>query len=154
MPVGICDSRLMSLFMLLSVILQFSHLSCYSVSYICSCSYYYLCTLFSARVVPFTHTHSPWSRSDDPGFARPDIGRLFPLCRCSMRLYDLRGTGLSLFWFWYSFLFLFLLLFFDSCISPLASILFLISFQILYSLICIIAVTYDYVLIYSLFRLI
>ena len=28
----------------------------------------------SARAFP-SHTHSPWSRSDDPGFARPDIGR-------------------------------------------------------------------------------
>ena len=61
-----CDSRLMSLFMLLSVILQFSHLSCYSVSYICSCSCYYLCTLFACTSSPlYIHTHQvafwrPW----------------------------------------------------------------------------------------------
>ena len=30
----------------------------------------------SARALSPLHTHSPWSRSDDPGFARPDIGRL------------------------------------------------------------------------------
>ena len=42
--------------------------------------------------------------------------------------------SLSPFWFWYSCISLFLLLLFDSCISPLASILFLISFQIMYSL--------------------
>ena len=27
------------------------------------------------ELFPLLHTHSPWSRSDDPGFARPDIGR-------------------------------------------------------------------------------
>ena len=30
---------------------------------------------YARAISPFTHTHSPWSRSDDPGFARPDIGR-------------------------------------------------------------------------------
>ena len=44
----------------------------------------------------------------------------------------------------YSYISLFLLLLFDSCISPLASILFLISFEIMCSLICIIAVIADY----------
>ena len=39
-----------------------------------------------ARVLLFIHTLTR-SLSDDPGFARPDIGRLFLLCRCSMRLY-------------------------------------------------------------------
>ena len=35
----------------------------------------FLCTVSHARAFPPLHTHSPWSRSDDPGFARPDIGR-------------------------------------------------------------------------------
>ena len=34
-----------------------------------------LCTCSYARAIFPLHTHSPWSRSDDPGFARPDIGR-------------------------------------------------------------------------------
>ena len=41
----------------------------------------YLLLLFmhclSARALSPLHTHSLWSRSDDPGFARPAIGRLF-----------------------------------------------------------------------------
>ena len=50
---------------------------CYMVSFICSCSYYDLCTLFLLHeLFPLLHTHSLWSRSDDPGFARPAIGRL------------------------------------------------------------------------------
>ena len=74
------------------------------------------------------------SISDDPGFARPDIGRLFLLCRCSVRLYALRGTWVLSLLFWYSCIFLFLLLFFDSGILPLASISFLTSFEIMCSL--------------------
>ena len=58
---------------------------CYSVAYV---SYYliilylqlFLLLLYApglyARVFPFTHTLTR-SLSDDPGFARPDIGRLF-----------------------------------------------------------------------------
>jgi len=116
---------------------------CYSVAYV-SC---YLIILYLqlfllllyapclyARALPFTHTLTR-SLSDDPGFARPDIGRLF---YCADVRWDCttceEPDSLSLFWFWYSFLSLFLLLFFDSCISPLASILFLISFQIMCSL--------------------
>ena len=49
----------------------------------------------SARAVSPLHTHSLWSRSDDPGFARPDIGRLFLMCRYSMRRYALRIAGAS-----------------------------------------------------------
>ena len=103
------------------------------------------------------HTHSPWSRSDDPGFARPDIGRLFLMCRCSMRRYALRGAWVLSLWFWYTCI-LFLLSFFDSCISPLTSIQ--LSFSSCYSLLSC-AVLYVLlqwsliikVLIHSLFRL-
>ena len=52
----------------------------------------YMYMVSSARAVSPLHTHSLWSRSDDPGFARPDIGRLFLMCRCSMRRYALRGA--------------------------------------------------------------
>ena len=73
-----------------------------------------------ARAFSPLHTHSPWSRSDDPGFARPDIGRLFLMCRCLMRRYALRGAWVLFLWFWYFCIFLFLLLFLDSRISHLA----------------------------------
>ena len=58
---------LFSLFYLLLLLLLFMHI------------------VSSARVLSPLHTHSLWSRSDDPGFARPDIGRLFLMCRYSMR---------------------------------------------------------------------
>ena len=54
-----CDSCLISLFMLLSDILQFSYLSCYLVSYICSCSsYYFMHIVYMHEFFPL-HTHSP-----------------------------------------------------------------------------------------------
>ena len=65
----------------------------------------------SARAVSPLHTHSLWSRSDDPGFARPVIGRLFLMCRFSMRWYALRGAWVLSLWFWYTCI-LFLLWFF------------------------------------------
>ena len=61
-----CDNCVISLFVLSSDILQFSYLSCYLVSYICSCSCYYLCTLFTCTSFSlYTHTHQvafwrPW----------------------------------------------------------------------------------------------
>ena len=68
-----CAICLLPVFMLLSYVLLFSYLFCYLA---CSCSYCYLCTISLHEIFPPLHTHSPWSRSDDPGFARPDIGRL------------------------------------------------------------------------------
>ena len=38
-----------------------------------------LCTCSYARAIFPLHTHSLWSLSDDPRFARPDIGRLVPI---------------------------------------------------------------------------
>ena len=51
-----------------------------------------LCTLFICTSSPlYTHTLTR-SLSDDPGFARPDIGRLILLFRCSLSSYALRGV--------------------------------------------------------------
>jgi len=91
------------------------------------------CTLFICTSSPL-YTHSPGRFLTTLDLHVQILDALLLLCRYSMRLYALRGTGRSLFWFWYSFLSLFLLLLFDSCISPLAYILFLISFQIMCSL--------------------
>ena len=74
---------------------------CYLVFLPAVISYYYICTWFLLHELFPLYTHSLWSRSDDPGFARPDIGRLFLMCRCSTRLFVLRGTGRSFFYFWY-----------------------------------------------------
>ena len=52
-----------------------------------------------ARAVLFTHTLTR-SLSDDPGFARPDIGRFVSIVQVfdeTVRLYALRGTGRSLY---------------------------------------------------------
>ena len=86
------------------------------------------------RAVLFTHTLTR-SLSDDPEFARPDIGCFVSI----VQVFDetvrfARSWILSPFLFWYSYIFLFLLLFFDSCISHLASISFLTSFEIMCSL--------------------
>ena len=62
--------------MLLSVILQFSYfimLFSYMLSTVVLDIA--LCTFSYARAISPLHAHSLWSRSDDPGFARPDIGR-------------------------------------------------------------------------------
>ena len=45
----------------------------FSVAVIC---YYLVHTVYMHELFPFTHTLTR-SLSDDPGFARPDIGRLF-----------------------------------------------------------------------------
>ena len=51
----------------------------------------------SARAVPFTHTLTR-SRSDDPGFARPDIGRFVPVVQVFDETVRLaRNQTLSLF---------------------------------------------------------
>ena len=101
------------------------HTCCYSLFILLFSAFSYLLLLFMHIVLlhelfPLLHTHSPWSRSDDPGFARPDIGRLFLMCRCSMRRYALREAWVLSLWFWYSCIFFFLLLFLDSCTSHLA----------------------------------
>ena len=55
-----------------------------------------------AQAVLFTHTLTR-SLSDDPGFARPDIGRFVSIVRYSMRPYILWGAWVSL-WFGHSHL--------------------------------------------------
>ena len=137
-------SCLLSLFVLLSQILQFSYLSCYLVSYICSCSCYYLCTLFICTSFPFTHTLTR-SLSDDPGFAHPDIGRFGSIVQVFDETVRLaRSWILPPFLFWYSCIFLFLLF---SLIHvyhtqlPFHSLFYLRSCV---ALICIIAVIADY----------
>ena len=92
----------------LSFICTFIHvivIQCLFIMLFSVCSYLLLfCAhCLHARAVLFTHTLTR-SLSDDPEFARPEIGRLFLLCRCSMRPYILRGADLSPFWVWYPFL--------------------------------------------------
>ena len=44
------------------------------------------------------HTHSPWSRSDDPGFARPDIGRFVSVVQVfDETVHNARSLSSSLF---------------------------------------------------------
>ena len=148
-------SRHQLLFTVVLLIFYLHAYSCYCYSVACLssdliilCLQLFLLLVYAhclyARAFPFTHTLTR-SRSDEPGFARPDIGRLFLLCRCSMRLYALRGTGRSLSLLILVFFPFFIpAIIFDSCISHLAFILFLISFEIMCSLICIIAVITDY----------
>ena len=63
---------------LLSYVLLFSYLLCYLV-FLSAVVFtvIYAHGFFCTSCIPPLHTHSLWSRSDDPGFARPDIGRLF-----------------------------------------------------------------------------
>ena len=98
-----CDSCLLSTYLLL-----FSYPSVvYLLFYLVIFYLQFILLLFCAhclhtRVLPFTHTLSR-SLSNDPEFARPDIGRFVSLVRCSMRPYILWGAWVSL-WFWYSHL--------------------------------------------------
>ena len=103
-----------------------------------------LCALFICTNSPlYTHTLIR-SLSDDPGFARLDIGRFVS----NMQVFDetvllARNWTLSLLILVF-FPFFIPAISFDSCISHLASILFLTSFEIMCSLICIIALIADY----------
>jgi len=116
------------------VILQFSCLSCYLVSYTCSYTCYCFMHIVYMHELSPLHTHSPGRFLTTLDLHVQILDALFLLCRCSMRPYILRGADLSPFWLWYSCISLFLLLFFNSCISHLASILFFISFKIMCSL--------------------
>ena len=66
---------LLPVFMFLSYVLLFSYL--FSLFYLQLLLLLFMHIVSSARAVSPLHTHSLWSRSDDPGFARPAIGRLF-----------------------------------------------------------------------------
>ena len=70
------DQLLPILFVLLLCLLQFCYLSVIwpLLSVVALITIYAHC-FFRTSFSPL-HTHSLWSRSDDPGFARPDIGRL------------------------------------------------------------------------------
>ena len=60
----------------------------------------YMHMVSSARVLSPLHTHSLWSRSDDPGFARPDIGRFVSIVQMFVALiYNARSLSPSLFWY-------------------------------------------------------
>ena len=78
------------------------------------------------------YTHSlgrfwqPWIRTSR-------VLDIFLYCSGVRVIVHSRGAGVPLFWFWYSCISLFLLLFFNSCISHLASIPFLISSGIMCS---------------------
>ena len=73
----------------------------------------------SARALSPLHTHSPWSRSDDPEFARPDIGRCSNVQVSDEAVRFARSLGpLPLILVFLHFLFL--LLFLDPRISHLA----------------------------------
>ena len=92
-----------------------------------------LCTLLYARVLLFTHTLTR-SLSDDLGFARPDIGRFVSIVQVFDETVRLaRNWTLSLLILVF-FPFFIPSIIFDSCISHLASILFLISIEIRCSL--------------------
>ena len=125
---------------------------CYSVVYL-SCYLVILWLQFilllfcahclHARAVLFTHTLTK-SLSDDPRFARPNIGRFVSIVQVFDETVLLaRNWTLSLLILIF-FPFFIPTITFDSCISHLASILFLTSFEIMCSLICIIAVIADY----------
>ena len=114
-----------------SVILQFSCLTCYLVILYLQLFLLLFCAhCLYKRALPFTHTLTR-SLSDDPGFARPDIGRFVFIVRCSMRPYASRGPGAS------SYLILVFLYFLCSCyflildISVLVVILILNSYDIM-----------------------
>ena len=68
-----------------------SCLSVIQLCYICSCSYYYLCTLFfCTSYFPFyTHTHHGRVLTT-LGLHVQILDGWFPLCRCSLRLYASR----------------------------------------------------------------
>ena len=98
-----------------AVILQFSCLTCY-FSYLIFAVYLViiLCTLFYARAFPFTHTLTR-SLSDDPGFARPDIGRFVSVVQVFVETVHFAKS-----WSFYLFdsgtlIFLAFVLFPDSC---------------------------------------
>ena len=61
-------------------------------------------THYTYMHLPFYFTHSYVRFSDDPEFARSDIGCFILLIRYSMRPDMLRGAGVSLYPFWYSIL--------------------------------------------------
>ena len=90
-----CNSCLIYSFMLLCSYPSVICLSCYLVIFwmqfilLLSCAH-----CLYARAFPFTHTLTR-SLSDDPRFARPDIGRFVSKCRCTMRLYASRRAGAS-----------------------------------------------------------
>ena len=73
------------------------------------------------------------SLSDDPRFARSDIRCFVSIVQVFIETVCFARSWTLPIRFWYSFLSLFLLLFCDSCISHLASLLFLISFEIMCS---------------------
>ena len=90
-----CDSCLISSSMLLSVILQFSCLSCYSVVLYLQLFLLLLCAhCFYARAFPL-HTHSPGRFLTTLDLHVQILDALFLLCRCSMRPYASRIAGAS-----------------------------------------------------------
>jgi len=90
-----CNSWLLSSFMLLCSYPSVVCLSCCLVILWLQIILLLFCAhCLYARALPFTHILIR-SLSDDPEFARPDIGCLFLLCRCSMRPYTLRRAGAS-----------------------------------------------------------
>ena len=91
-----CNSCLLSSYMLFSYpsvqlfIMLFSYLM-FAVYLVII-----LCTFFICTSSPL-YTHTYQVAFDDPGFARPDIGRFVSIVRCWMRPYILLGAWVSLF---------------------------------------------------------
>ena len=94
-----CHSCLISSFMLLCSYPSVVYLSCYLVIFCLQFICYYSMHIVYMHELSSLHTHTHTltrSLSDDPGFARLDIGRFVLLCRCSMRLYILQGAWVLL----------------------------------------------------------
>ena len=84
-------------FIFIHVVIQLSFSYMFIISYLLSVVYLViiLCTLFICTSSSlYTHTLTR-SLSDDPGFARPDIGRYVSIVQVSMRLYASRRAGAS-----------------------------------------------------------
>ena len=69
----------------------------------------------SARAFSPLHTHSPWSRSDDPGFARPDIGRLVSFVQVFVEAVCFANSWSFFLFYSGTLVFLAFILFPDSC---------------------------------------
>jgi len=112
-----------TLFMILFIQLP----SIYSFRYVIIAYTLFICT----SIFPFFYTLIG-SLSDDPRFARPDIGCFISLIRCSLRLYASQGPRVS-----FNSILVFLLLLYSYCFLILP-----VSLSVIISSLCLFIIMY------------